>query len=57
MHELIDKLLQVASTSSSYLELERDSAASRFLVKAKIAQYHPRDSRRMRLIDVAREID
>jgi uncharacterized protein involved in exopolysaccharide biosynthesis len=57
MHELIDKLLQVASTSSSYVELERDSAASRFLVKAKIAQYHPRDSRRMCLIDVAREID
>lgn len=56
MHQLIEDLLQAASTSTSYIELDRDSPASRFLVKAKIAQYHPRDSRRLRLIDVASEI-
>ncbi|KAK2750580.1 hypothetical protein FQN57_002651 [Myotisia sp. PD_48] len=53
---LIESLIDLASNSSSYLDLERDSAASRFLVKAKIAQFHPRDSRKLRLIDVAREI-
>lgn len=56
IHRLIDELLQAASTSSSYVELDRDTPASRFLVKAKIAQYHPRDSRKLRLIDVVREI-
>lgn len=55
MHALIDSLLDEAGTSS-YIELDEDSAASRFLVKAKIAQFHPRDSRKLRLIDVAREI-
>ncbi|PGH05176.1 hypothetical protein GX51_03075 [Blastomyces parvus] len=52
---LIDSLLEAAGTSS-YIELERDTAASRFLVKAKIAQFHPRDARRLRLIDFAREL-
>ncbi|KAI2091895.1 hypothetical protein LOZ36_000759 [Ophidiomyces ophidiicola] len=55
MHTLIDKLLDVAG-SSSYVELQEDSAASRFLLKAKIAQFHPRDSRKIRLINVARDI-
>ncbi|KAK2877812.1 hypothetical protein FQN49_001169 [Arthroderma sp. PD_2] len=55
MHSLIEALLNIAATSS-YIELDQDSAASRFLVKAKIAQFHPRDSRKLRLIDVAREI-
>ncbi|EAS35709.3 uncharacterized protein CIMG_01063 [Coccidioides immitis RS] len=54
-HALIDRLLDAASTSS-YIELEKDSAVSRFLVKAKVAQFHPRDSRKLRLVDVARDI-
>ncbi|OJD27394.1 hypothetical protein ACJ73_01207 [Blastomyces percursus] len=55
MHALIDSLVEAASTSS-YIELEHDTAASRFLVKAKIAQFHPRDAHRLRLIDFAREL-
>ncbi|EEH38175.1 hypothetical protein PAAG_01096 [Paracoccidioides lutzii Pb01] len=55
MHSLLDSLLEVAETSS-YIELEQETAASRFLVKAKIAQFHPRDARRLRLIDFAREL-
>ncbi|EGE77782.1 hypothetical protein BDDG_00719 [Blastomyces dermatitidis ATCC 18188] len=55
VHALIDSLVEAASTSS-YIKLERDTAASRFLVKAKIAQFHPRDARRLRLIDFAREL-
>ena len=56
---LLNNLLEAANSGSgagSYVELPRDSAASRFLVKAKIAQFHPRDARRLRLIDFAREI-
>lgn len=50
---LLRSLLEASSTSS-YITLTADSVAARFLVKAKIAQYHPRDSRRLRLIDVAK---
>ncbi|EDN07200.1 hypothetical protein I7I51_03535 [Histoplasma capsulatum] len=55
MHDLITSLLDAAGTSS-YIELERDTAASRFLVKAKIAQFHPRDAHRLRLIDFGRKL-
>ncbi|KAJ9365450.1 hypothetical protein C8Q69DRAFT_297553 [Paecilomyces variotii] len=54
MHRLLDSLLEAGS---SYIDLPRDSAASRFLVKAKIAQFHHRDARRLRLIDFGRSID
>ncbi|KAJ4300691.1 hypothetical protein N0V90_002779 [Kalmusia sp. IMI 367209] len=41
----------------AYYDLERDSAASRFLVRAKVAQFHPKDARKLRLIDFGRELD
>jgi hypothetical protein len=41
----------------AYYQLERDSAASRFLVRAKIAQLHPKDAKRLRLVDFGRELD
>lgn len=59
MMTLLNDLLETSNSGTgvgSYVELPRDSAASRFLVKAKIAQFHPRDARRLRLIDFAREI-
>lgn len=34
-----------------YVRLNRDSAASRFLVRARVAQYHPKDARKLRLVD------
>ncbi|KAI5289980.1 hypothetical protein KEM54_002744 [Ascosphaera aggregata] len=54
--DLLRRLIEALPTSS-YITLDRDCVASRFLVKAKIAQYHPRDSRRLRLIDVTRKFD
>jgi hypothetical protein len=45
------------SESGVYVDLKRDSAAARFLVRAKVAQYHPRDARKLRLIDFGRELD
>ncbi|KAJ5513469.1 hypothetical protein N7463_003021 [Penicillium fimorum] len=53
MHGLLDAMLEA---NSSYIDLERDSAASRFLVRAKVAQFHPRDARRLRLIDFGRSL-
>ncbi|KAL4936112.1 hypothetical protein BDV06DRAFT_114077 [Aspergillus oleicola] len=54
IHGLIDSLLD---KGSSYLDLPQESAASRFLVRAKVAQYHPRDARRLRLIDFGRTLN
>jgi hypothetical protein len=41
----------------AYFQLDRDSAATRFLVRAKIAQFHPKDATKLRLIDFGRELD
>jgi hypothetical protein len=60
MRKLIEDLFATLSGpggGKAYYELERDSAASRFLVRAKIAQFHPRDARKVRLIDFGRELD
>ncbi|KAH0542944.1 hypothetical protein FGG08_002713 [Glutinoglossum americanum] len=62
MRALTEKLLNASSSASSgssgaYVVLERDSAAARFLVRAKVAQFHPRDAMRLRLIDFGRDLD
>jgi hypothetical protein len=54
IHSLLNDLLVAGP---SYIDLLRESAVSRFLVRAKIAQLHPRDARRIRLIDFGRTID
>lgn len=53
LHGLLNDLLEAGN---SYVDLKRDSAASRFLVRAKVAQFHPRDARRLRLIDFGRSL-
>jgi len=60
MRALTEELLNAAAddnTSGAYVQLGRDSAAARFLVRAKVAQFHPRDARRLRLVDFARELE
>ena len=62
MRALAEELLNAsvvsgASGSGAYVELHRDSAAARFLVRAKVAQFHPKDARRLRLLDFGRELD
>jgi hypothetical protein len=60
MRRLIENLFATLvgpGGGKAYFQLERDSAASRFLVRAKIAQFHPRDARKLRLIDFGRELD
>ncbi|KAF1843790.1 uncharacterized protein K460DRAFT_368650 [Cucurbitaria berberidis CBS 394.84] len=41
----------------AYYQLQKDSATSRFLVRAKVAQFHPKDATKLRLIDFGRELD
>ncbi|KAF2174867.1 hypothetical protein K469DRAFT_647856 [Zopfia rhizophila CBS 207.26] len=60
MRKLIEDLFATLTGpggGKAYFELPRDSAASRFLVRAKIAQFHPKDARKLRLIDFGRELD
>lgn len=54
IHELLDALIK---EGSSYSDIPNESAASRFLVRAKVAQFHPRDARRLRLIDFGRSLN
>lgn len=60
MRQLIQNLFATLigpGGGKSYYQLDRDSAASRFLVRAKIAQFHPKDARKLRLIDFGKELD
>ncbi|OAK99841.1 hypothetical protein IQ06DRAFT_250247 [Phaeosphaeriaceae sp. SRC1lsM3a] len=60
MRKLIENLFATLigpGGGKAYFQLERDSAASRFLVRAKVAQFHPKDARRLRLIDFGRELE
>ncbi len=45
------------NSTLAYVTLQRESAAARFLVRAKIAQFAPRDARRIRLIDFGKRLD
>ncbi|KAI0457664.1 hypothetical protein F5B21DRAFT_501054 [Xylaria acuta] len=62
MRDLTEQLLNSLSqsegdSSAAYVRLPKESAAARFLVRAKVAQFHPKDSGRLRLIDFGRELD
>lgn len=57
---LTENLLNTAAednNSSTYINISRESAAVRFLVRAKVAQFHPEDARKLRLVDFGREWD
>lgn len=60
MRQLIENLFATLfgpGGGKAYYPLDRDSAAVRFLVRTKIAQFHPRDATKVRLIDFGRELD
>ena len=57
---LIEDLLNAAAgdeDSDEYIIVSRESAVVRFLVRAKVAQFHPEDARKLRLVDFGREWD
>jgi len=43
--------------SEAYVELPRECAAARFLIRSKVAQYHFNDARRLRLINFDKDIN
>lgn len=62
MRELTEQLLNnlvEAETGDAdvYVKLQRESAVARFLVRVKVAQFHPRDSSRLRLVDFGKDLD
>lgn len=62
MKQLTEELLNTLSEAkgnieAAYVQLPRESAAARFLVRSKVAQFHPKDATRLRLIDFGRELE
>jgi hypothetical protein len=62
MRELTEQLLNnlveaEGGEGDAYVELQRESAVARFLVRVKVAQFHPKDAQRLRLIDFGRDLD
>lgn len=45
------------NTEDAYVTIARESAGVRFLIRSKVAQYHPRDISRIKLIDFGRELE
>ena len=57
---LTEDLLNAATgeeNSDPYIKISGESAAVRFLIRAKVAQFHPEDARKLRLVDLGREWD
>jgi len=60
VRDLVERLLAALAgenEGSVYINLDRDSAAARFLVRAKVAVFHPKDARRLRLVDFGRDLE
>ncbi|KAK4447681.1 hypothetical protein QBC34DRAFT_409310 [Podospora aff. communis PSN243] len=62
MRDLTEQLLNQAmesggDSSAAYIRIPRESAAVRSLVRSKVAEFHPKDANRLRLIDFGRELD
>jgi hypothetical protein len=56
--QLLNRLVEADNgDGEAYVELKRESAVARFLLRAKVAQLHPRDARRLRLVDFGRDLD
>lgn len=56
--QLLNSLMEAQGMGpGAYVELKRESSAARFLVRSKVAQFHPNDARKLRLVDFGGEID
>ncbi len=57
--KLSEDLLNAAAgegNAAPYVNLRRETSAVRFLVREKVAQFHPTDARKLRLVDFAGEM-
>ncbi|KAF2278447.1 uncharacterized protein EI97DRAFT_465743 [Westerdykella ornata] len=60
MRSLIESLFATLvgpGGGKAYFEVERETAAVRFLVRAGVAKLHPREARKVRLVDFGAELD
>ncbi|EAQ92684.1 hypothetical protein CHGG_00919 [Chaetomium globosum CBS 148.51] len=56
--QLMNRLMEAdGDTSAAYVEIARESAAARFLVRSKVAMFHPRDARKLRLVDFGKDLE
>lgn len=56
--QLSNRLVEAKGENSlTYVVLERESAAARFLVRSKVAQFHAKDANKLRLIDFGRDLE
>ncbi|KAK1241564.1 hypothetical protein MKX08_001538 [Trichoderma sp. CBMAI-0020] len=56
--ELLNKLVEAkGSSSDAYVRLPYETASARFLIRSNVAQFHPKDAMRIRLVDYGRELD
>ncbi|KAF4339703.1 chromosome segregation smc [Fusarium beomiforme] len=56
--ELLNTLAEArGDNAASYVQLPRESAAARFLVRSKVAQFHPKDATKLRLVDFGRDLE
>ena len=59
MRRLTEELLNALADDEnpeSYIIIGKETAAVRFLIRAKVAQFHPHDSRKLRLMDFGTEV-
>ncbi|KAK4205369.1 hypothetical protein QBC40DRAFT_215651 [Triangularia verruculosa] len=58
IEQLINKLVESQGDNSAcYLRIPKETAAVRFLVRSKVAMFHPKDAQQLRLVDFGRDID
>lgn len=62
MRELTELLLNsltdaAGDSSSAYVRIPKETAAARFLVRSKVAQFHPKDATMLKLVDFGRDLD
>lgn len=56
--ELLNRLVEAnGSSSDAYVRLPYETASARFLIRSNVAQFHPKDAMRIRLVDYGRELD
>lgn len=58
--KLTEELLNALAdedNQDSYIAIRKETAAVRFLVRAKVAQFHPMDARKLRLTDFGAELE
>ncbi|RPB08360.1 hypothetical protein P167DRAFT_539295 [Morchella conica CCBAS932] len=55
--EVLESLMNASLENDPYIPMKQDTAIVRFLVRAKVAAFHPKDARRLRLVDFGSSVE